>query len=205
MAATIIPSPTRLKENITLKFKNMKVAWHMIFFPWQFLLYRVFSGWDWVAVWNETRLFFSQAALLMNSEFVRFLYIVHNALCYVSFMNYVFCYYIHYFRMQLTRKSVCSGTCSMRGKYSLIVFLPFFFIQVMRLALGWLSWNNVWFMLTSFFSVWCEHLYLNEVKLRKSSSKLNCGALCSNFSHETLHAWRTKFWEIVNACKYLTL
>ena len=82
----------------------------------------------------------------------------------------------------------------------------------MRLALGWLSGNNVWFMLTSynvwfmltsFFSVWCEHLYLNEVKLWKSSSKLNCGALCSNFSHEALHAWRTKFWEIVNACKYL--
>ena len=153
--------------------------------------------------WNS--LIFSLAALLMSSEFVRFLYIVHNALCYVSFMNYVFCYYFHYFRMQPTRKNVCSGTCSMRGKYSLIVSLPFFFIQVMRLALGWLSWNNVWFMLTSFFSVWCEHLYLNEVKLRKSSSKLNCGALCSNFSHEALHAWRTKFWEIVNACKYLTL
>ena len=63
----------------------------------------------------------------MNSEFVRFLYIVHNALCYVSFMNYVFCYYFHYFRMQPTRKNVCSGTCSMRGKYSLIVSLPFFF------------------------------------------------------------------------------
>ena len=57
MAATIIPSPTRLKENITLKFKNMKVVWHMIFFSWQFLLYRVFSGWDCVAIWNETRLF----------------------------------------------------------------------------------------------------------------------------------------------------
>ena len=138
MAATIIPSPTRLKENITLKFKNMKVVWHMIFFSWQFLLYRVFSGWDWVAEWNS--LIFSLDALLMNSKFVRFLYIVHNALCYVSFMNYVFCYYFHYFRMQPTRKNVCSGTCSMRGKYSLIVSLPFFFlIQVMRLALGWLS------------------------------------------------------------------
>ena len=57
MAATIIPSPTRLQENITLKFKNMKVAWDMIFFSWKFLLYRVFSGWDWVAVWNEHRLF----------------------------------------------------------------------------------------------------------------------------------------------------
>ena len=57
----------------------------------------------------------------------------------------LFRYYFHYFRMQPTRKNVCSGTCSMRGK-------------VMRLALGWLSWNNVWFMLTSFFSVWCEHL-----------------------------------------------
>ena len=34
MAATIIPSPTRLQENITLKFKNMKVAWDMIFFSW---------------------------------------------------------------------------------------------------------------------------------------------------------------------------
>ena len=56
LAATIIPSPTRLQENITLKFKNMKVAWHMIFFSWQFLLYRVFCGWNWVAVWNETRL-----------------------------------------------------------------------------------------------------------------------------------------------------
>ena len=57
LAATIIPSPTRLQENITLKFKNMKVAWHMISFSWKFLLYRVFSGWDWVAVWNENRLF----------------------------------------------------------------------------------------------------------------------------------------------------
>ena len=140
--------------------------------------------------WNS--LIFSLPALLMNSDFVRFRYVVHNALCYVSFMNYAFCYYFHYFRMQPTRKNVCSGTCSMRGK-------------VMRLALGWLSWNNVWFMLTSFFSVWCDHLYLNDVKLRKSSSKLNCGALCSNSSHEALHAWRTKFWEIVNACKYLTL
>ena len=26
MAATIIPSPTRLRENITLKLKNMEVA-----------------------------------------------------------------------------------------------------------------------------------------------------------------------------------
>ena len=73
----------------------------------------------------------------------------------------------------------------------------------MRLALGWLSGNKVWFILTSFFSVWCDHLYLNEVKLWKSSNKLNCAALCSNFSHEALHAWRTKFWELVNACKYL--
>ena len=32
LAATIIPSPTRLQENITLKFKNMKVAWDMISF-----------------------------------------------------------------------------------------------------------------------------------------------------------------------------
>ena len=136
--------------------------------------------------WNS--LIFSLPALLMNSDFVRFRYVVHNALCYVSLMNYVFLLLFHDFRMQITRKSVCSGTCSMRGK-------------VMRLALGWLSWNNVWFMLTSFFSVWCGHLYLNEVKLRKSSSKLNCAALCSNFSHEALHAWRTKFWEIVNACK----
>ena len=126
---------------------------------------------------------------------------------YVMYLPWTMCFAIISIILECNQreKNVCSGTCSMRGKYSLIVSLPFFFIQVMRLALGWLSWNNVWFMLTSFFSVWCEHLYLNEVKLRKSSSKLNCGALCSNFSHETLHAWRTKFWEIVNACKYLTL
>ena len=136
LAATIIPSPTRLKENITLKFKNMKVVWHMIFF---FMTSFTIPCLFWLRLsrcleWNS--LIFIPAALLMSSEFARFLYIVHNALCYVSFMNYVFCYYFHYFRMQPTRKNVCSGTCSMRGKYSLTDSLPFFFYSSHEASIG---------------------------------------------------------------------
>ena len=78
MAATITPPPKKLQENITLKFKNIKVARLTLFFPADFVIPCHF----WLRLsdsisclkWNSP--FFSMNVLFMNSNFARFRFMV---------------------------------------------------------------------------------------------------------------------------------